>query len=138
MQTNDPKVREILVNDNEHLLSFESLTKAEVSFAGKENIEGYASLVNMFLRSMTMNAHAPCIINIDNIDPNLHLLPLKDAQIFYQATINFKDSFTLMLRKVQNMKTINVKTDYRSMQDGGVNVAAANKLCGKTFAYIGL
>ena len=43
-----------------------------------------------------MNAHAPCIINIYTIDPNLHNLPLKDAQIFYQVTINFKDSFTLV------------------------------------------
>ena len=38
MQTNDPKVREILVIDNGHSLSFESLTKANINFVGKENI----------------------------------------------------------------------------------------------------
>jgi len=85
--TTDPKVADILINDEDNITSFETFTKAEIAFCGKENIEGYASLVNMFLRSMTKNSVTPCIVNVDNVPADLHSLDMKDGQMFYSATL---------------------------------------------------
>jgi hypothetical protein len=87
--------------------SFEVSTRAEVHFTGKENIEGYASLVNMFLRSMLMTSKNPSLINVDNVDSASN----EENQVFYQATLEFKDKFTSLLnKKVKNLQTITVKT----------------------------
>jgi len=69
--TDDPKVKDILFKDEDNITSFETITKAEIAFCGKENIEGYASLVNMFLRAMTKSSVTPCIINVDNVPADL-------------------------------------------------------------------
>ena len=54
--TDDPKMKELILNDEVDMQKFETFTKGELSFCGRENIEGYAALVNLFLRSMTLNA----------------------------------------------------------------------------------
>jgi hypothetical protein len=64
---NDPVVKEILTSE-EGIMNFEISTGAEIHYNGKENIEGYASLVNIFLRSMMMTSKTPSLINVDNID----------------------------------------------------------------------
>jgi len=65
--TTDDQVREIIAAEDD-LEWFETSTRAEVHFNGKENIEGYAALVNTFLRSMLMTSKTPCLINVDNVD----------------------------------------------------------------------
>lgn len=42
------------------------ITREEVYFTGKENIEGYACLVNAFLKSLLNSSANPGIINVDN------------------------------------------------------------------------
>merc|ERR1711934_1160534 len=124
--TNDPKVKDLLINDEDNITSFETFTKAEIAFCGKENIEGYASLVNMFLRAMTKNSMVPCIVNVDNVPADLHSLDIKDGQMFYSATLQFKDAFTVLLRKVKNMKSITVRTDFKLMPKGGIDPSSAH------------
>ena len=64
---NDPILKEILESeDGNH--SYEISTGAEIHYTGKENIEGYASLVNIFMRTMMMTSKTPSLINIDNVD----------------------------------------------------------------------
>lgn len=46
--------------------NYEAITRAEVYFTGKENIEGYASLVNVFLKNMLVSSKNPALINVDN------------------------------------------------------------------------
>jgi hypothetical protein len=65
--TNDPEVQEILMNDSENN-KFDVPSKAEVHYTGKENIEVFASLFNIFLRSMLLNSENPCLINVDNVE----------------------------------------------------------------------
>ena len=55
MMTNDEQVKEILTADDD-ITNFEISTRAEVHYTGKENIEGFASLVNIFLRTMLMTS----------------------------------------------------------------------------------
>ena len=43
----------------------EVITRQEVYFTGKENIEGFACLVNVFLRDLVNNSY-PALINVDN------------------------------------------------------------------------
>jgi hypothetical protein len=44
---------------------------------------------------------------------------MDDAQVFYQATLAFKDKFTQLLQtKVKNLKTITVRTNYAGIPDG--------------------
>ena len=132
--TMNSEVREILAGEEELYANF--TTRAEVHFTGKENIEGFASLVLIFLRSMLMTSKTPCLINVDNVDKSSQIL---DTQIFYHATLEFKDRFTkLMQEKIKGLKTITVKTNYNQMPDGGINMKVANRLCNKTFNYVGL
>jgi hypothetical protein len=70
--TINSEVREILAGEEE--LSANFTTRAEVHFTGKENIEGYASLVLIFLKTMLMSSKNPCLINVDNIDKSSKIL----------------------------------------------------------------
>ena len=134
---NDPVVKEILTSE-EGIINFEISTGAEIHYNGKENIEGYASLVNSFLRSMMMTSKSPSIINIDNIDGKFDSDKVEDSTVFYDATIDFKDKFTTNLqKKVKGLKTINVRTNYQNIPDG-ISAKAANKLCQRTFSFLGL
>lgn len=136
--TTDEQVREILKKDDD-ITNFEVSTRAEVHYTGKENIEGFASLVNMFLRSMLMTSKSPCLINVDNIDSKVKDLEVQDGQIFYQATVQFKDTFTNLLnKKIKELKTINVHVSFQDMPDNEFSIKAANRIGSKTFAYIGL
>ena len=76
--TTDVQVKEILLKDDE-ITNFEISTRAEVHYTGKENIEGYASLVNMFLRSMLITSKAPCLINVDNMDGSFKDAKMEDG-----------------------------------------------------------
>ena len=67
--SNDAQIREIIAEDDD-ITNFDISTRAEIHFNGKENIEGFVSLVNMFLRSMHMTSKHPCLINVDNTDSN--------------------------------------------------------------------
>lgn len=49
-------------------LEKEMITREEIYFTGKENIEGYACLVNIFMNSLQTKADYPAIINVDNVD----------------------------------------------------------------------
>ena len=89
--------KEILQSDEDAIKNFVIATRSEVHFTGKENIEGFASLVNMFMRSMYISSSKPCIINVDNIEDNLSNLQLDQGQLFYYSTLEFKDSFTSLL-----------------------------------------
>ena len=42
------------------------VSRHEVYFTGRENIEGYACLVNVFLNQMLRDSQNPSLINIDN------------------------------------------------------------------------
>jgi len=134
---NDPVVKDILTSE-EGIINFEISTGAEIHYNGKENIEGYASLVNSFLRSMMMTSKSPSIINIDNIDGKFDSDKVEDSTVFYDATIDFKDKFTTNLqKKVKGLKTINVRANYQNIPDG-ISAKAANKLCQRTFSFLGL
>ena len=62
------KAKELLETDKESILNFVVASRAEVHFTGKENIEGFASLVNLFMRSMYISSSKPCIVNVDNVE----------------------------------------------------------------------
>jgi hypothetical protein len=44
------------------------ISREEVYFTGKENIEGYACLVNVFLKQLMNSSPNSAIINIDNAE----------------------------------------------------------------------
>jgi hypothetical protein len=92
-----------------------------VHFTGKENIDGYVSLVNMFLRTMLTTSKQPCLINVNNIDGTFKDLKMEDGQIFYHSSMQFKQTFTSMLgKKVKNLQAINVKTSYSAMTSNDI------------------
>jgi hypothetical protein len=143
--TTDPTynkhAKEILQSDEEAIKNFVVATRSEVHYTGKENIEGFAALVNMFMRSMHVSTAYPCIVNVDNLEESIESLKVDDGQLFYYSTLEFKDSFTnLLSKKIKSLATINVKTSFKSIApDGGqISVSTANKLCGQTFNYLGL
>ena len=89
--TMDTQVNNI-INDDIDVQNFEVSTKAEVHYNGKENIEGYAALVNMFLRTMLMTSSNPCLINVNNVDKKMRKhQKCEDGQVFYNATLAFKN-----------------------------------------------
>ena len=128
-----------IIEAEDQITNFESSTRAEVHFNGKENIDGFVSLVNMFLRAMLMTSKNPCLINVNNVDGTFQNLKMENGQIFYHATIQFKQNFTEMLgKKVTNLKTINVETSYSKITAHDIDPNVANKLGDRTFAYMGL
>lgn len=44
----------------------EIISREEVYFTGKENIEGLACLLNIFLTPLLQSSHHPAVLNIDN------------------------------------------------------------------------
>lgn len=76
-----------IIEAEDQITNFEASTKAEVHFTGKENIEGYVSLVNMFLRTMLTTFKHPCLINVSNVDGTFNCLKMEDGQIFYHSCI---------------------------------------------------
>merc|ERR1712227_332298 len=115
------QAKEILQSDEESIKNFVIATRSEVHYTGKENIEGFASLVNMFMRSMYISTTKPCIINVDNIEDSIDNIKLDEGQLFYYSTLEFKDKFpTLLNKKIKTLATINVKTSFKNMpMDGG-------------------
>ena len=73
------KTKEILQQDEDQITNFVVAIRSEVHFTGKENIEGFASLVNLIMRSMYVSCSNPAIINVDNIEDNIDKLSMDDG-----------------------------------------------------------
>lgn len=111
------------------------MTREEIYYLEKENIEGYACLVNFYMKSLYQSSQNPALINIDNQEA-FNENSMKDGQLFYQSTLGFKDSFTSLLNKrLRHLKTINVKINFKSLSN---HYDIANKMTANTFAYIGI
>ena len=92
---------------------------------GKENIEGYACLLNVFLSSL-VSSNNPGLINVDNEDL-VSANNDSNKQIFYSSTLKFQDSFTLLMSKqLPQLKSINVKVNFDSLKN---NRQKQMKLC---------
>mmetsp|Transcript_34712 Transcript_34712/g.53271 ORF Transcript_34712/g.53271 Transcript_34712/m.53271 type:complete len:118 (+) Transcript_34712:580-933(+) len=93
----DSQLKDVIHTQDE-ISNFEISTRAEIHFTGSENIEGFASLVNHFLRAMVMSSSDPCLINVDNIDEGRKVQgQIDEGQVFYKSTLEFKDKFTALL-----------------------------------------
>ena len=51
----------------------DALTKEEIFYTGKRNIEGYATLVNFFLPKLISSGLNSSIINVDNSESSSQL-----------------------------------------------------------------
>lgn len=97
------KIKEI-IKQEEQINGFHLVTRAEIHFTGKENMEGFVALVNMFIRTMLLTTYNPCIINVDNEDHAMKSAEMREGLLFYRATLDFKNSFTkLMGSKNKNL-----------------------------------
>ena len=67
------------MSSEDDLRNFVVSTRAEVQYTGRENIEGFASLVNIFLCSMLTKSKTPCLINVDNVEGNRQDLQREDG-----------------------------------------------------------
>jgi len=67
------------MSNEENIRNFVVSTRAEVQYTGRENIEGFATLVNIFLCSMLTKSKTPCLINIDNVEANRQDLKNEDG-----------------------------------------------------------
>ena len=65
--------------------NFEAATRAEVHYTGKEAIEGFAALVNAFLKSMIFTSKTPSLVNVINGNQKSKKNSL-DGELFYEAT----------------------------------------------------
>lgn len=117
-----------------------AITREEVFFTGKENIEGFVCLLSYFLPQMiSKDVDYPALINIDNHDFDDEE-DTRAGQLFFQSVINFKDTFTKNLpRHVRNkVKTITLKVDFNNIPTP-VNVAEVQqKICVGVFDNLGL
>ena len=95
-----------------------AITREEIFFAGKENIEGMCVLLSHFLPQMiSKEVENPSLINIDNHDFESDENSRQPGELFYDAVIEFKDKFTNELPKhVRNKITsITLKTDFNNI-----------------------
>ncbi len=97
-----------------------AITREEIFFTGKENIEGFVSLLSFFLPEMvTKDVDQPALINIDNVDfdEDFANKEVRAGSLFYQAVMCFKDTFTKNVPKHvrQRVHSITVKTDFSNL-----------------------
>ena len=103
-------VRDPKMIDEITLSKYEVATRAEVQYTVRENIEGYVTLVNIFLPSMCTTTKNPCLINVEDYE-SLAIDPTEN--LFYSSTVAFNEQFTKLLgKKHPNLKTINVRMDF--------------------------
>jgi len=117
-----------------------AITREEVFFTGKENIEGFVCLLSYFLPQMIgKEVDSPSLINIDNHDFNEDPDVVQPGQLFFQSVVEFKDSFTRKLPKhVRNkVHTLTVKVDFNNVPVGN-NIDVLNKLCKQSFNHLNL
>jgi hypothetical protein len=87
---------------------------------------------------MVFTSKTPSLVNVIN-SGNKKPKSLQDGELFYEATQQFKIAFTNGLdKKIKDLKTINVSTNFNSIPDSDIDIHTANKLGKQTFAYIGL
>jgi len=65
----------------------EAISREEVYYLGKENIEGFACLINVFIRQLSVNFDNVAVINVDNHDDEKTDYIVKQGQLFFQATL---------------------------------------------------
>ena len=58
------------------------MAREEVYYTGKENIEGFAILVNLFLKNLLQSSPHPGVINVDNEEP-IDINQIKQGQLFF-------------------------------------------------------
>ena len=94
-----------------------AITKEEVFFTSKENIDGFVCILSYFLTQMVSpEVDHPCLINIDNHCPARDE-KAEQGQLFFNSLLHFKDAFTSQLPKHcgDRVKTITVKTDFNNI-----------------------
>jgi len=97
--------------------------------------------VNVFIRQLSVTNDNVALINVDNHDPRKH--SVKRGELFFQSTIQFKDTFTTLLGVSQRfnrnsqLKTINVKVSIKKLKHDD-NYMLKQQLCEQTFNYLGL
>ena len=102
-----------------------AITREEIFFTGKENIEGFVSLLSYFLPSMvSKEVDNPALINIDNKDwegEEANMEEVQAGNLFYQSVMQFKDTFTKNLPKhVRNrVHSITLRTDFSMLPSQG-------------------
>ncbi|CDW86984.1 UNKNOWN [Stylonychia lemnae] len=112
------------------------ITREEVYFTGKENIEGLSCLLNIYLGQMIQLSQNPAILNINN-DQDFDEHNIKKGQLFYQASVRFQDTFTTLLQRQMKgaIKTINVKANFKKLKE---DQAQQYQMCEKAFCYLGI
>ena len=94
-----------------------AITREEVFFTGKENIEGFVCLLSYFLPQMvSKDVDHPALINIDNHDFD-DTEDIRAGQLFFQSVITFKDTFTknLPMHVHHKVKSITIKVDFNNI-----------------------
>ncbi|TNV73761.1 hypothetical protein FGO68_gene5604 [Halteria grandinella] len=122
----------------------EVCNREEIQFTGKENIEGFACLVNVFIRQLSVTFDNVALINVDNHEDDMgDGDQIKQGQLYYQSTVQFQDTFTTLVGKQlrQNrgskISTINVKVNFKKLKNNH-SYRRQQELCEKTFQYLGL
>ena len=70
----------------------------------------------------------PSLVNVIN-DNQKQNKKLQDGELFYEATQQFKIAFTNGLdKKITDLKTINVTTNFNAIPDNDIDTRAANIL----------
>lgn len=71
----------------------DALSKEEVFFTGRRNIEASASIISVLLPRLIASSLNPAIINVDD-DIKFDEEALRPGQLFFLSSIQFKDRFT--------------------------------------------
>lgn len=112
---------------------FEDLNFDEIHKILHDNNEMFVGLVNVFIKAIKKTGNG-FIVNVHN-----YKYETEEDMIYwdllYYSTSNFSTHFTKCLRKSEpKVKAIDVFTNYNSLKKDDDK----EKLCAKTFSYLGL
>lgn len=117
-----------------------AITKEEVFFTSKENIEGFVTLLSHFLPQMvSTDVENPSLVNVDNHEEQNDKKP-QSGQLFFQSVVQFKDTFARELPKHvgQKVKSITLKTDFSSIPLPVNGKKVQERVCSQAFYQMGL
>jgi hypothetical protein len=79
--------------------------------------------VNVFIRQLSVNFDNVALVNVDNHEEETEAgSGIKKGQLYYQSTVQFKDTFTTLIGKQlrqergSKISTINVKVNFRKLK----------------------
>ena len=117
------------------VLKSDTMSREEIYFLSRENVEGYTTLLHYFWNSLSEVSNS-CIVNINARYNNEAEGEELERNLLFPACATFASTLTTHCSKVLNghIKSININVDLDTLERDEVKA----KMCDRTFKFVGI